>query len=66
MSRHWVFSASVENRSYGPVVSELFTFPEWARDRAFYERLLDGDQAAVDVFSQYKSLMDAEVEEAGF
>jgi hypothetical protein len=28
----------------------VLSFPEWATDRFFYERLVDGDQDAVAVF----------------
>jgi hypothetical protein len=31
-----------------PVIS----FPEWAEDHTFYERLVDGDEAAIRVFNE--------------
>lgn len=30
----------------------LISFPEWAGDRTFYERLVDGDASAVETFSR--------------
>jgi hypothetical protein len=30
----------------------VLSFPEWARDRFFYERLVDGDPAAVSTFER--------------
>ena len=35
-------------------------FEEWAADRSFYERLLDGDPSAKERFSFYRKLMDQE------
>jgi hypothetical protein len=36
------------------------TFEEWANDRMFYERLVDGDRDAEEIFDKYRKLMDAE------
>lgn len=30
----------------------ILSFPEWAEDHTFYERLVDGDEAAVRVFNE--------------
>lgn len=38
----------------------ILSFPEWATDHAFYERLVDGDEAAVRIFQQRRQ----EIEEA--
>jgi|SRR5579883_1782657 len=38
----------------------LLAFPEWASDPGYYERLTDGDAAAVDLFRHYKEVMDQE------
>jgi len=40
--------------------STFLAFDEWASDRSFYERLIDGDEAAVSLFSEYRKLMEQE------
>jgi hypothetical protein len=40
------FRVSTEDQ--GPLIS----FPEWAGDRAFYERLVEGEAAAVETFAR--------------
>lgn len=39
----------------------LMTFPEWAQERAFYDRLTDGKEADVALFRQKKRFMDDEM-----
>ncbi|EPM47668.1 hypothetical protein A249_39375 [Pseudomonas syringae pv. actinidiae ICMP 18804] len=43
----------------GSQVASL-VFGEWAADRRFYERLIDGEEVEVELFKKYKSLMDDE------
>ena len=43
----------------GDVLS-LLVFEEWGQDPSFYERLIDGDQAASESFIKYRNLMDDE------
>jgi hypothetical protein len=33
----------------------ILSFPEWANDRYYYERLVDGDAAAVAIFEKRRS-----------
>lgn len=33
---------------------------EWAEDREFYERLIDGDQSTLDIFNFQRKIMDSE------
>ncbi|MCU1748386.1 hypothetical protein [Pseudomonas sp. 6D_7.1_Bac1] len=40
--------------------STRLVFEEWARDSAFYERLIDGEGDAVTLFAEYRFLMDSE------
>jgi hypothetical protein len=37
----------------------LIAFREWASDRLFYERLVDGEEHAVATFEREKALIDA-------
>ncbi|WP_162889498.1 hypothetical protein [Pseudomonas parafulva] len=56
LSKYWVLS-------YFPQKSEspsCLVFGEWAQDPSFYEKLIEGDAAAIDVFNRYRSLMDSE------
>lgn len=36
----------------------LISFPEWAQDHYFYERLVDGDQATADIFARRRREID--------
>lgn len=36
------------------------TIEPWASDRFFYERLIDGDNLAIDIFTRSKDLIKAE------
>jgi hypothetical protein len=58
LSRFWVYGwhPPDEHGDEYPI----FSFPEWANDRFFYDRLTDGEAPAVDVFRRYKALMDEE------
>ena len=40
--------------------STVLAFDEWASDRSFYERLIDGDDEAVSIFGKYRRLMEQE------
>lgn len=46
----------------GVIKSEL-VFPEWARDRMYYERLIDGDPQAITIFNKYRKIIDKKVVE---
>jgi hypothetical protein len=56
ISRYWVFSFKEDldkNRFF-------FGFPEWATQLDFYDNLTDGEQQEVQIFKNYKELMDLE------
>lgn len=36
----------------------LLTFEEWAKDLSFYERLIDGEPEAIDIFTRYRTILD--------
>lgn len=57
LSSYFRLSAVSEND--GEILSSL-VFYEWAKDSSFYERLIDGDPEAVELFGKYKQLMDQE------
>lgn len=38
----------------------LLSFPEWATDHGFYERLVDGDPEALNVFQRRREELEAE------
>lgn len=42
------------------VGTSLIAFREWATDRLFYERLVDGEEHAVATFKREKALIDRE------
>ena len=58
LSKYWVFGHHPE----APNGRHLFivSFPEWAGDQGFYERLVDRSETALRIFQEYKGLMDEE------
>jgi hypothetical protein len=57
LSKCWMLSYSPQGTKES---SSSLVFKEWAEDPVFYERLVEGDKAAVDVFNKYRSFMDSE------
>lgn len=57
VSRHW--HVSVNNINDAKPTLEL-SFPEWLDDPFFYNSLIDGESKSVQIFSDYKLLMDLE------
>jgi len=58
LSKYWVFGHHPDT----PGKRHLFvvSFPEWAGDQEFYERLLDRSEPDIRIFQEYKSRMDEE------
>lgn len=56
LSRHWVIFTTVGHADHFCLIS----FPEWARDHYFYDRLTNGNEKEVDMFRKMKELVDAE------
>ena len=54
LSKYWVFGHHPE----APNGRHLFivSFPEWAGDQGFYERLVDRSETALRIFQEYKGL----------
>ncbi|WP_158116480.1 hypothetical protein [Vibrio cincinnatiensis] len=57
LSSHWKLSAV--DQGGGEVLSSL-VFDEWAKDFSFYERLIEDDPEAVELFGKYRQLMNQE------
>lgn len=57
LSPHWKLS-SVSQGEYEALTS--LVFDEWAKDSSFYEKLIEGDSEAVDIFAKYRNIMDQE------
>ena len=57
LSSHW--KLSVVEQGEGEILSSL-VFSEWAKDPLFYERLIEDDSKAVELFEKYRQLMDQE------
>jgi hypothetical protein len=55
-SRHWTFALTTDHADH----LALFAIPEWTADRYFYDRLTNGAQRDVAIFSRAKAMMDAE------
>ncbi len=47
---------SFEQQPLGLVITRI-SFPEWANDEHFYERLVDGDKAAIAIYKNHKESM---------
>jgi len=56
LSSYW--RISTEDSTSG--VMSSIVFDEWANDPSFYERLVDGDPSAIELFKNYQSLMNKE------
>jgi len=56
----WVLKAECLSEDSHRRQRLLLTYPEWAHDRAYYERLLDGEEAARRVFLARKAVIDQE------
>ena len=48
LSTHWMKNNEVGR---GGMIHTSIVIKEWAEDRSFYERLIDGDQDVIDVFN---------------
>ncbi|MGK0183550.1 MAG: hypothetical protein ACI9YB_002865 [Halioglobus sp.] len=57
ISLHWKLSAV--DHGEGEILSSL-VFEEWAKDPSYYEKLLEDDPKAVELFASYRELMDQE------
>ena len=59
MSKYWIFSFIWKKEIH--YVDTTWAYPEWASDpNGYYSRLIDGDVSEVEIFAQYKRLMDVE------
>lgn len=58
-SRYWRLSYEPETEEDGYVYN-AFVIPDWAKARIFYEALLDGEEREVQIFKEYRALMDEE------
>lgn len=57
LSRYWIYSLQ---KNYQNNVVPFFSFPEWIKNDYFYDSLTDGEDKEVEVFKNYKQLMDLE------
>lgn len=57
LSAYWSLSSQLMQN--GGIQSQL-VFKEWSEDSTFYERLVEGDPKAIELFRKYRSLMDRE------
>ena len=55
-SSYWRLSTE----AYPDGVMSSMVFDEWANDSSFYERLVEGDSSAIEVFANYRELMNEE------
>lgn len=56
LSSYWKLSV---DQGEEKILSSL-VFDEWAKDASFYERLIDDDPEAVELFGKYRLLMNQE------
>ena len=62
LSQYWAFAFIPDGRDGSEIRRSrtVISFREWTRDETFFERLVNGEQGAVEVFSKYKALLDLE------
>jgi hypothetical protein len=58
LSCFWEFNYFVEMSA--DKTQLIVAFPEWARDRLYYDRLTNGIEADVKIFERYKELIEKE------
>ena len=46
--------------TYPDGVMSSMVFEEWVKDPSFYERLVEDDPSAIEVFQRYRNLMNKE------
>lgn len=66
LSKYWVirYERHADNPITGLAEAGMtITFPEWAHEPSFLDRLTDNLEPEVTIFYKYKRLMDAEFEE---
>jgi hypothetical protein len=56
LSRYW-------SLGYDSEFTPIIAFKEWSQGSFYYENLLNGDDSAVAIFQEMKSLMDIEADE---
>lgn len=56
LSRYWIYGHTRTGKNDKTIVA----FREWVDDEFYYDKLSDGDRAAVALFARYKKLMDTE------
>lgn len=59
LSKYWEFDAQPGERCES-LSGVIVAFPEWVNDPFYYDRLTDGFESEVALFSKYKKLIDAE------
>lgn len=57
LSKYWQLSSEFDN--FGDAHASL-VIEQWAKDRTFYELLVDGDKKTVEIFNKLRIDMDAE------
>lgn len=60
LSSFWEFNCFIGSSAEDTQM--IVAFPEWARDRLYYDRLTNGVAADVNTFDRYRKLIDAEHE----
>lgn len=55
LSTYWMMNREVGR---GGITHTSIVIKEWAEDRSFNERLIDGDQAVIDIFNMLRQSMD--------
>lgn len=59
LSKYWIYSCK-KNENYSQAYP-IITFPEWTDNHPdFYDKLTDGEDREVEIFKNYKELMDLE------
>jgi len=48
----WIFGLET---AYKDRIYPIISFPEWANDLNFYEKLIGGDEEAIRIFNRYKN-----------
>jgi hypothetical protein len=55
-----VWKFGIQENESNRLLQPMISFPEWASDIYYYDRLTDRDEEAVNIFRRYKEIIDKE------
>jgi hypothetical protein len=60
LSRFWVFGNAVQATKVSNARPAILAFPEWVNDVGFFQKIVEGEGGAGDIWREYKEKMELE------